>query len=419
MFIFRIIPFLVIFFLWSDFCLGGQIRLMPRVFLSEEYNDNIYLSPNQEKSDWITILGPGIRLEQLTQYRSLGFNYELGLSRYKREDRNDSTRHNLSFFWDEQLRERLFMNITESFYRTEQPSEYRYQPDIMAVRHTRKPSYRNTFSGNLAYQFAEKGFLRLSYSDVRFGSSDPDVEDSRLYSPGFSLSYGWGPVHKLTFSFFWSRYEYDTRPGQEGWNPSVSYTYYLNPHASILAQYSYSSMDFKSSSQDDYGTQSLNFSFNQALSDNFNYQVSLGYYLRDREDSGQDSGITYSFNLSRRGEYYQLVFSGSGGYREQYVDAENKGFTRYQRYSISLSVELGPYTTGQASVYYNEQEYKDLRDRTDDFYGFSCSVSRILRPNIVVSLSYSYRIRDAEVPAEEYRENSLVFKITGSYEFRR
>ncbi|MBA2848553.1 outer membrane beta-barrel protein [Thermosulfuriphilus ammonigenes] len=416
----RLVFCLLLLFLFLTFSVrASELRLMPRVFMSEEYTDNLYLAPTGEKSDWITVLGPGISLKQVTQYRSLGVDYELGITRYKREDRNDSTRQTLTIFWDEQLRERLFMNISEIFYRTEQPSEFRYQPDILAVRRTRKPSYRNTVSGRLSYQFAEKGFLDLHYSDNRFGSDDPAVEDSLQYSPGFGLRYGWGPRHEAGLDLTWSRYEYDTKPGQESWSPSFSYTYRLNPHTSVGLQYSYTTMDFKSSAQNDYETHSFSLSYNQSPTETLSYSLSLGYYLRDTEESGQDSSLTYTFNLNRRFEHYNVSLSGASGYRGQYVDAENRGFTQYRRFSASISAELGPYITGQASAYYSTQEYKDINDRTDDFYGFSCSIKRMLNPKINVSLSYSYRIRDAEQSSEEYRENSLILRINLSHEIRR
>jgi len=55
--------FVISFFLFPMICLAeSRFELTPRISLSQVYDDNIYLEANNEKSDYLTTVSPGINI---------------------------------------------------------------------------------------------------------------------------------------------------------------------------------------------------------------------------------------------------------------------------------------------------------------------------------------------------------------------
>ena len=65
----------------------------PRISISETYDDNINLDPDNEESDWITVVSPGASLELKTQYTELELDYEFGFSFYAQDSDQETIRH--------------------------------------------------------------------------------------------------------------------------------------------------------------------------------------------------------------------------------------------------------------------------------------------------------------------------------------
>ena len=94
----------------------------PRISVSETYDDNIDLDPDDEKeSDWITVLSPGFLLELDSKKTQLDLDYEFGLSYYLQDSTRDTIRHRGQLSWDQQLAEYLGLHVTNIFTRSEDP----------------------------------------------------------------------------------------------------------------------------------------------------------------------------------------------------------------------------------------------------------------------------------------------------------
>ena len=89
----------------------GQTKstFTPRVSVSETYDDNIDLEPDNENSDWITVLSPGANFQLQSQYTQLALDYEAGFSFYAKHSSRDATRHQPSALVNIKLEGKIFM----------------------------------------------------------------------------------------------------------------------------------------------------------------------------------------------------------------------------------------------------------------------------------------------------------------------
>lgn len=70
---------------------SARFDYTPRLSLSEEYNDNIFLAPANLESDFITTIIPGISLDWVAKAASLKLDYSLEFRKYAENDSQDQT----------------------------------------------------------------------------------------------------------------------------------------------------------------------------------------------------------------------------------------------------------------------------------------------------------------------------------------
>ena len=124
----------------------------PRISVSETYDDNIDLEPDNEDSDWITVVSPGFLLEVDSQKTQLDLDYEAGFSFYAQDSSRDTTRHQARISWDQLLAEHLSLNVNNTFSRSEDPITVE-DDRITDISDEREVEYRNTGVASLSWQF--------------------------------------------------------------------------------------------------------------------------------------------------------------------------------------------------------------------------------------------------------------------------
>ncbi|RLB32701.1 MAG: hypothetical protein DRH12_19185, partial [Deltaproteobacteria bacterium] len=117
---------------------NGQhhFEITPSISVSGEYDDNIYLDPDDEVSDYITTVRPRLSLALVTQHTRLEAAYSPSFVWYNDEDENNTTRHEGSLRCGQQLGRYLRLDISDTFIKSEEPLET--TEGIVGVRHTRE-----------------------------------------------------------------------------------------------------------------------------------------------------------------------------------------------------------------------------------------------------------------------------------------
>ncbi len=98
--------------------LGGANSLNVNLLVSEEYNDNVLLSPNNPKNDYILRIVPGINGQYTSSLWDWNVAYTYDYRNYAQKTHTDDTTHTLDLVNHTRLmKEFLFLDVTDRYYR--------------------------------------------------------------------------------------------------------------------------------------------------------------------------------------------------------------------------------------------------------------------------------------------------------------
>ena len=106
---------------------GAEYRIQPSITLSEEFNDNIFLTPTDKQEDYITRVIPGIILSHKTAFWSWDLDAAYDYRSYLKRTRTEDSTHrldlknrtelidNLLFFEGQDQYQRVSIDVTKDF----------------------------------------------------------------------------------------------------------------------------------------------------------------------------------------------------------------------------------------------------------------------------------------------------------------
>jgi len=173
-------------------------------------------------------------------------------------------------------------------------------------------------------------------------------------------------------------------------------------------------LDFKGAQPDQVvhqATWGINHQFTPDVSGGF----SVGGFVRDLDDSKDTNGTSGSLNLSVSSPKASFNINSAGGYRYQFFQADNLGFTLYSQTSATFTYQLQQDLSTNLRASYNYDDYKDdIPRRKDHTWGASAGLNYTFLRSFSASLRYDYRQRESNT-ASEYTDNRITFSIRASY----
>ena len=406
-----ILMVLCIIALWAGQC-HGDLVVTSSLSVDEHYDTNIYLSSDHETSDFITDLALSLGMADEGPTRTLSSHYTVSMVNFHRHSSGNYVGHSFDLGLDQRLSRTFGFHVTDVFYMSEEPLEE--DPEITAVRRTRNRYYRNTAEAGFYYQFGEEDVLDMSYRDMRLRNEGEDVEDSDEYGPSVSLTYWITHRHGIVLSYSLLRTEYEYTPPHNTSTWGAGYRFRWSAHTTLTADYSFEIFQDQESAPTDYKVHDLSVGFEHSLGPEWSVGGTIGYYLRDPEVGSDDTGYSYTLSLSKAFRRGTVGITGSGGYREEYTDAERRGFTEYKAVALTGSYALSERIELHSGITYDYEEAEE----TDEMWSASLGASYLIRPWLTCSVDLTHRERTSSVEEDEYRDSIIYFRLTAVHEWR-
>jgi len=395
-----------------------HFEITPSISVSEVYDDNIYLEPDHETSDYITAVTPRIRLAVVKQHTRLECAYAPSFVWYKDEDDNDTVRHSLSLNFAQQLSRYLNFDLSDTFYKSEESTEE--TEGIIGVRHTRRSYKRNNGRAKISYQFGQKNSLAVGYGQNYLLNNDLNVDDGRIQTPFGSITFWLNRANGLELGYTYTKADFWREEGKAGDDytgngVTVKYIHLFGPHITTSLGYSYTDRDFDGTTED-YKVHDWNFSYGQTFSPNLSLTLGAGYFIQDRENSNDETGYSYNLSVTRKIEHGSIQVAGSGGWNEAYLEAERRGFSKYWSWKAIIQHQLAEsLTCSFGGSYRKDKNATGRRWKTmGGNFGLKYSFLRYFN----AGLEYTYTKRDDDVNADDYTDNKIMLTITASRMFR-
>ena len=419
----RTILLSMIFLLLTTFPAFAQFHyeLTPGISVSEDYDDNIDFTPDNEISDYITGITPSINFDALTERTDLRFNYAPTFVFYKDNKQNNTTRHLATLSWGQELSRYFRFDLADTYYQAEQPIEYETDT-ILGIRTTRQTYKRNLGSGSFSFLFGPENSLTAGYRVNHLINEDPTIDDGRIQDPFANLVYWFNIKNGLELNYRYTKADFSNdlvQPQDDytGNAAGIGFTHRFTPHTSVFVRYNLTTRDFDGDTED-YDVHEVNAGFNHAFSSDTSLVLSGGYFKRKNDLSADNNGYTYDAAFTKQFQYGNFTIGGNGGwwFYQDYIDPQNTGFTRYwsgnARFEYNLAERFSFYVGGFYRLDRNES------NREWDIWRGDAGIRWSFLQYLALSLDYRHAQRNDDVDTEDYKNNRIMLHLTASKLYR-
>jgi hypothetical protein len=398
----------------------------PRLYLEEQYDDNIFLTETNEQDDLITTISPGIDLKYQTPTTTLDLDYELRRSLYTDFSELDFTGHHARAEARKEFGPRFSAGISEFFIRSEDPIELTGIPvfERPSIRAGARNRYtRNIIEPEITYRFAENRAIRLQYRNIALRNKAADVADQDQDALNALLTYRLNIHNGLEFFYEYTDQAYDpTIPPEsprsfEGNELRGRYTYYFNPRTSVFLEYRVYNRDFERQAADfvDYKVHDGRTGFSHDLYESVTVSASAGYALRD--SSAGDDESTFSGRFDLTGQYKHLTADvyGEIGFDDDFLSAESLGFNEFWRTGFNGRYQFARRLWADGTFYFERDKFIDL-NRRDKLWSMRGALNYQILEWLFASLEYWRNERRSNIPFASYNDNRYFGRITVRYD---
>ena len=404
-----------LFILWPQ---NGHaaMQITPRISAGAEYTDNVRLTPDNTETDIITTVTPGITLEVTGKPAGLTLDYDPSYVSYADGTYENYWRHLAkgSGWWQPLKSTRL--ELTDTYLKTEDP----ISDDDLTVRRTRNPYTRNTATARMDHQF---GGVNRAYVDGLYTfleNQDPGIEDSDLYGGSAGVAYWFNGRWGVDIKGEYFRSEYEVSEDFKVLVGDLRLNHRFNPHFTGFVGYAHTFFDYDDDG-DDFQVYDASIGFDYAISKSMDLGISVHYFVRDFEDSQDQSETPVNINLSKRFQHGSISLDGEGGYNYTTTSAENLGYYIFYQGGLSGDYEFTRRLKGYADALYAYRDYKDTpSERQDDVFRAGCGLSFQILQWLSMRAGYLYRTVDSTDDVNDYKENrlSLLFTVRPEQPYR-
>jgi hypothetical protein len=421
------ITFLTCLILLIHTCASAATLLTPRLTLTEEYTDNLDLTPDNEKADWITTISPGISLEVASRTSGILIDYAPSKVIYNSD--NDTWRHSgLIDYWVDFSRYTGFEIENETTYTEEPISEV-----DSTIRTGRNHYFLNVTSADFSHQFGREDFFDLGYSyrilENEDNSVEDTIEDTTRHEPYLRLTYWpvvneWGTVTELRYrkglyqesDFIFDKADQISDPSDDFdfWSAGLQLIRRFTPHFEGTFRYAYSNMNYDGTTEN-YQLHEAGPGFRYFIGENTDLSAECVYIFRDRETSRDQSTfllvseIVQRWILSRS----SVEITGSTGFEPQTFGAEDNGLDLFASIDADYEYSFSRQTHWDLYGSFRWDRYIDLEpERLDNTIQAGTGLSHQLFRWAELSLNYRYRQVLSADYYQEYAENRVTLSIT-------
>jgi predicted porin len=275
----------------------------------------------------------------------------------------------------------------------------------------------------LTFRFGERNAVRLEYRNNILRNEREGIADREQNAINALLTFPFN-IHN-TIEVFCEHINWDYDPtippedprDLDGDEIRGRYTYHFNPITSAFVEYQYYERDFDHETTDfvDYKVHHPRLGFSRDLYENVSVSASAGYAVRNA--NGRDDEEAFSGRLDFSGQHKRLRADlyGESGFDEDFLNAENRGFSEFWRVGLNGRYQLLERLSAQAFFYRERDHFVDT-NRRDKLWNIRCGLSYEPVKWLFVSINYQHNTRDSDRLSQSYTDNRYFFRVTTQYD---
>jgi hypothetical protein len=231
------------------------------------------------------------------------------------------------------------------------------------------------------------------------------------------VTYWFTEQHGIDFSYgydkavFWRDDEGPAADDYTGGIGVLQYNYRFNPRTTGNIAYTFANRDFEGLSlTEDYRVHTFTLGFDHPFTSDLTLSLNAGFLVQQNESSPNEDGLVYSLLLTKTLERGTFTFGGQGGYDEEFLDAQRRGFTQFWGLDTSFDYQLMQNLNTYARASFRSSSGQD--DRTFDDWRANIGLSWTFLRSFSLTLDYRYAQRGSNVPTDEFTANNVMLFFT-------
>jgi len=401
--------------------------LTPRMYVEEQYDDNIFLTERNEEDDVIITVSPGVNLNYQAPTGVIDLDYEFRRSFYSDFSELDFSGHHGRGEAKKDFGTWLSAGIRETFIQSEEPIELTGLEEFErpSIRTGRRGRYtRNIVEPEATFRFGEDRSIRIGYRNMILRNDRSDIADQDENAGNGLLTFRFNIRNTIEIFYEHLNREYDkTVPptadrDHDGDEIRGRYTYHFDPKTSVFLEYLYLQRDFNRESARffDYEVHVPSLGLSRDLYENVNLAASGGYAFRDADSPGDDEEAFFG-RVDLAAAYKRLLLNlyGETGVGEDFSSAESLGFNEFWRVGLNGRYQLLERLFITGFFYIQEEDFSD-RDREDTTWSARGTLDYQILRWLSLALDYEHNERNSDAAFEDYDDNRYFGRITIQYD---
>jgi len=390
------------------------------VTVEEEYNSNIYSTNKNTKDDFITNVSTGLTYSKAEKNYGIDLNFQAGYIFYaKYHDFNLLSIGPSALNAWYALAPRLTFRIRDYITRSDAAKEQLYsgnaQPDqflLSTVRGQRAIYFRNVVEPSIDYQFGKENVFSILYRNNYYNNQNPRFEDSMENTINPKITY-WFDIHNgISLDYYLTYNTYQRSPDQLINAVTPRYTNRFDPRTSIFGEFRFEYQDFKSPGVD-YNVYNPSLGIQYQFTPTLTGTAQVGWFWQVPVQGGKTDGPSLNLSLTKNTEKTTYTLSFAGGYTEDYITAQNLGFTKtyaaYGTINHKLTQKMSVGLTGSLA----REEYSS--DQKDWVLGIWGNASYLILKWLTGSAQISYMDDHSNIKILSYRDIRGSLKLTANF----
>lgn len=400
-----------------------KLELTPRFYVSEEYNDNVYLTNSNEEEDFITGIGAGFTLETATKHSTLTLDYDPKYHYFAQLTELNFWEQKANLLYEWELTRHTALRVRDRFAYTEDPffvtdviiTEFKGIKKVdFTVRKDRRPYTSNTASATLTHKTRSKNTIELDYLHSVLKNDDEEIEDNERHSPSVEIGYKMTPHNTLDFLAEYTRGDFEESEDFDRIEGNAKWTRIFSPRWEAYLEYTHVYLDFDRD-KTGYNVYTPMLGIVTDISKHTDLTLAGGYFYQDKGAGGDESGPSGELELNHDFERGSVSIFGSYGSDESYFGTENLGLSLSYNAGFRFNSQLLQSLSVEIGGTYRRDEYKDLEEpRIDDTYRGRCGF--IYNPTFLkwlfIDLFYQYYNLDSTDDEKIYANNRIILQFT-------
>jgi len=393
---------------------------VPRLTSDFFYDDNIYFANKDAISDFVSRIGPGVKVAMSTDNLDLDIDYELQQVFYYHQSARNSLNHFLDLNGWVKFYENWILSIEDSFVHSKDPVQI--SKSIGAISYEDLEYDYNRAVLSLNRSLNDQGYIEIGYKNMFFKNHSSFGADSVNHFPYLDMRYWLRPQYGVGVNGGVNFGLFDTSDDFIQPRTAVTFFYRLNLDTTLNIRGGGSFMSFDGVTPD-YDTYEFTLGVTHALGPSTGIAIGGGYYFQSRlHQAGLHNydGAIYNLSFWRESASYSMRLEASKGYDEIYFDGENLGFSSCHVVGGSVDYSLTDQIHLNLEISYRDDTFpfaggwsEKIKERT---WNCDCALYFQLNKWIEAGITLSHWKRDANEPDYEYLDNRAMFTIRISKE---